>query len=153
LTVYFVDTNSVAKRYIPESGSSWVLSWITPTSGVITIIAQTTLVEFFSILERLHRENKITRPNIATLQNYFLSHAAQEYLVTSIDDDLIEEARQLVIKHGPLGLRTLDAIQLASALRAVNITGETITFVTADTKLFNSAEAEGFSVENPLTHP
>jgi predicted nucleic acid-binding protein len=153
LTIYFADTSTVAKRYIPETGTTWVLSWIAPKNGAITIIAQIALVEMFSMLERRYSNHQLTRPKVVKVQNYFLSHAKREYIVTPIDNDLIEDARQLVIKHASHGLRAMDAIQLASALRATNILGETLTFVTADAKLFNSAHAEGFSVDNPETHP
>jgi predicted nucleic acid-binding protein len=77
----------------------------------------------------------------------------KEYLITPVDRGILEEARQLVIRHTKHRLSTLDAIQLACALRAQIILNEAIIFVTADTDLRNAASAEGLTVNDPETHP
>ncbi|HEX5440185.1 MAG TPA: type II toxin-antitoxin system VapC family toxin, partial [Ktedonobacterales bacterium] len=53
----------------------------------------------------------------------------------------------------PRPLRSLDAIQLASAMLAATASGEEILFVTADTRLAEIAALEGFSVVNPVSPP
>ena len=63
---------------------------------------------------------------------------------------VLEAARFLVGRHP---LPTLDALQLASAQRAVSLLGEPITFVSSDRNLLNAAAAEGFAVDDPLRHP
>ena len=70
-----------------------------------------------------------------------------------INGELIASAQALVTQHVALGLRTLDAIQLACALRAQTTLQQPITFVSADVKLLNAAIAEGFATENPNNHP
>ncbi len=58
------------------------------------------------------------------------------------------QAQQLVVQHGPVrGLRTLDAIQLAIALR--NSVGPLDAFVCADVNLCQAAAIEGLIVVNP----
>jgi predicted nucleic acid-binding protein len=47
LSVYFADTSAVAKRYLPEVGSTWVQSWIDPASGHVTIISALSIAEGF----------------------------------------------------------------------------------------------------------
>jgi predicted nucleic acid-binding protein len=60
------------------------------------------------------------------------------------------EARKLLIKHQ---LRSLDALQLASAVVAEKTFAVRLTFVTADKQLFTAATAEGFTVDDPNLHP
>ena len=51
-------------------------------------------------------------------------------------------------------LRSLDALQLASALVARTLAlGDELVFVTADTRLAAVASLEGFSFVNPLAPP
>jgi predicted nucleic acid-binding protein len=147
---FFVDTSALAKRYVIETGSSWVLSWIEPTAGNVILIAESTLVEMRSILARRVRGKALTLASAALLRNDFLLHAKNEYLIIYLDTNVITIAETMVDKYT---LRTLDAIQLASAIEAVNLTGESITFISGDTELLNAAKAEGFSVDNPNLYP
>jgi uncharacterized protein len=75
LTAYFADTSTIVKRYVSEVGSGWVLSWILPASGNITVIAETALVEMFSMLERRHRNRELRRTRVNTLGSNFLIDA------------------------------------------------------------------------------
>lgn len=50
-------------------------------------------------------------------------------------------------------LRALNAIQLASALRAGAILAEPITFLSSDRTLLAAATAEGLLTDDPLLHP
>ncbi len=77
-------------------------------------------------------------------------HLEREYLAVPLDASVLVTARQLVGKYP---LRTLDAIQLACALRAVTLLSEPMTFVCADARLLSAAGGEGFATDNPLAHP
>jgi predicted nucleic acid-binding protein len=59
-----------------------------------------------------------------------------------------QEATQLIERHVRIGLRTLDAIQLAVAL-ALSHQGVIDQFVCADQRLCDTAIEEGLSVTNP----
>jgi hypothetical protein len=50
-------------------------------------------------------------------------------------------------------LRTLDAIQLASAIQAMIVLNEQINFISADPNLLVVAAAAGFAIDNPNLHP
>jgi hypothetical protein len=63
---------------------------------------------------------------------------------------ILYSARQLVRKYP---LRTLDAIQLACALRSSVVLKRAIVFVSADNNLLAAAVAEGFKIDNPNLHP
>jgi hypothetical protein len=88
--------------------------------------------------------------NAATIRINFLKHVSNRYLVQLIESSILLQARSLVTQYK---LRTLDAIQLASAVHATNILGEPLTFLSGDIDLLNAASGEGFTVDNPNAHP
>ena len=59
-------------------------------------------------------------------------------------------ARTLIERHERL--RTLDAIQLASAKIGLVTLEEPLVFVSSDQRLLDFATSEGFVVDNPLLH-
>lgn len=148
--IYFADTSAFAKRYVPEVGSTWVLSWIAPTANNIVYISGISLVEFSSIIARKLGEGHITQSDAHQLKNAFLFHTYREYAIVSISASVIQTAQQLVTRYP---LRTLDSLQLACALNTVRYASSMPTFVTADQRLFAAAAAEGFPVEDPNAHP
>jgi predicted nucleic acid-binding protein len=150
LSTYFVDTSSLAKRYIRETGSAWVVSWAVPSAGQIIILAHLTSVEMFSLLARRQREGTLSATTVGALQIQFLLHAEKDYLIYPQDDAVVARARSLVAKYP---LRALDAIQLASAGEAAITLSEPMTFVSADNNLLTAAAGEGFITDNPLAHP
>lgn len=82
---------------------------------------------------------------------YFMdSSALIKRYVTEIDTSLILSAGELLFKQP---LRALDSIQLAAALKLLPAFGRalatTYTFVAADERLLQAADAEGLSTENP----
>ncbi len=145
-----MDTSGLARRYLAEVGSAWTLSWIEPAAGNVIIIGELTTVEIASTLARLQRERKLAALNVTKLHNDFVLHSEREYLVVPVEVSVFQQSVSLVQKHP---LRTLDALQLACALRAVALLHENITFVCADNRLLMAASAEGFATDNPLLHP
>jgi len=125
LSTLFVDTSALAKRYLIEVGSAGVRSMTNPEAANIIVIAAVTLVEMFSLLARRVREDTLPVANATALGNVFLLHTEKEYLTVPVDSHVLVQARALVERHP---LRTLDAIQLASAQRAGTILGEAMTF-------------------------
>jgi predicted nucleic acid-binding protein len=150
LTSYYVDTSGLAKYYIPEQGTGWMRMLIRPSALPIIIICDSTPVEMFSLLDRRRKMGSITSVMAANVQNNFLNHVQNRYLVEPIDTNIFLHARNLVTKHG---LRTLDALQLCAAISAANSLGEILTFISADVNLLTAAQAEGFIIDNPNNHP
>jgi len=110
------------------------------------MISDLTPVEGFSVFARLRRADAISGTRHARLQAVFSWHVANEYLVTSIGSSVMRQAQRLVNRYP---LRTLDAIQLASAQYAMSILDETIRFVSDDTVLLDAAASEGFMTDDP----
>ena len=102
-----------------------------------------------SLLARRIREGALSRPGAATLEDAFRLHASEEYLIAPLDGRVLDAARALVARHP---LRTLDAIQLASAQATGTILGETITLISGDRVLLTAAIAEGLHADDPAGH-
>lgn len=150
MTPFFFDTSAIAKRYVPEVGSSWIQGLtIEPTENTI-VISRLTTVELVSALTRRQREKAISQDDFVTLRGAFLFHVEKIYTVINLNKDVLADARALLERHS---LRTLDAIQLASALKARQIFNKVPTFLSADTRLLTAAAAEGLPTDNPTAHP
>ncbi len=149
----FVDTSALAKRYTNEVGSQWIRTTLRSTSENLVIISELALVELFSVLARREHDGDIKASSTARLRNIFLAHVRDEYSPIRIDGVLIARAQDLVTKHVALGLRSLDAIQLACAQRAQTALQQPVIFISADAKLLNAAAAEGFTTDDPNHHP
>lgn len=152
MATFFVDTSALAKRYTNEIGSSWVRSWTKTSSANLLIIAELTLVEMFSVFARRDYDGEVTSNSAERLRRVFLVHVRDEYSVMGINGVLRASAQTLVTKHVALGLRTLDAVQLASALHAQTVLQQPVTFVSADKKLLKVADVEGFLTDDPNLH-
>lgn len=147
--VYFVDTSGLAKRYINEQGSSWVINWIAPAAGNIIIVSAITSVEMFSVFARREREKAISPGLSRIVRNDFLFHLENEYLSIEIDSFILARSRDLINTYP---LRTLDALQLACAIHAKTSLNAPIAFISADTNLLLAATTEGFITDNPNLH-
>lgn len=150
MNIYFVDTSALAKRYLNEVGSAWVLTWIEPPAGNVIVISQLTTVEMYSLLARRLRDGTLSLVNYTSLQADFDYHAEKEYITVPLEKPVLSKAQALLSAYP---LRTLDAIQLASAIEAQTTLNVTMTFVSADTRLLAAAAGEGFSTDDPNAHP
>lgn len=150
MSLLFIDTSALAKRYLVETGTPWVGHLTHPSAGNVIIISDVTVIEMFSLLARRVREGTLPQANATLLLNAFLLHVENEYLSVPVDNYVQAQARALVGSHP---LRTLDAIQLASAQRANGILGEPMTFVSGDRALLSAAAAEGLPTDDPAAHP
>jgi len=150
LTTFFVDTSALAKRYVREVGTAWVRSWIVPSAGNVIVISDLTTVEMIALLARQVRDGKLSVANETILSSVFLVHVEKRYISVQLDAAVLAPARTMARKHA---LRTLDAIQLSCALRAVALLNEPMTFISGDNKLLAAASAEGFAIDNPYLHP
>ncbi|KUH34749.1 hypothetical protein APY94_00800 [Thermococcus celericrescens] len=136
MEVAFFDTSALVKHYHVERGSSIVNELM---ETYIVAISELAIVEMTSALMRRHLSGELKKSTLEWALERFYSDL-EDYVVVPISSETISLATSLVIKHG---LKTLDSLQLASALR---IKDEAKVFVTFDEKLKNAAEKEGFTV-------
>lgn len=154
MAVYFVDSSALVKRYITETGSTWVLSLFDPALNNDILIAAITGVEIVAAITRRARSGSISAANAMVACNQFRSDLQSEYQVVEITERIITSAMALAETQG---LRGYDAVQLAvgreiNALCVANSLPP-VTFVSADNELNAAAASEGLLVENPNNYP
>lgn len=154
VTVYFLDSSALVKRYVGEIGSTWVQTITSSQAGNRLIIARITWVEVLSALARLQREGQLAKVNVTTAIRAFRYHLDTQYQVVELDRTLAQIAGRLVQQHP---LRAYDSVQLASALKLqsafTKIAATSLVFVSADSRLLAVAQTEGLGTDNPHNYP
>ncbi len=148
MSVYFVDTSALAKRYLVEAGSAWVESWIVLGEGNTIVVSEIVIAEMRSLLARRVREGLAVEQADA-IKLAFSLHVRREYQISSVHRGILLSAGDLTEKYP---LRTLDAIHLASALQVRSALEFPLIFVTADQQQLHAAAAEGFETDDPTAH-
>ena len=154
MTIYFVDSSALVKRYINEIGSAWVLSLFDPALNNDILIAAITSVEIVAAITRRSRGRSINATDATAACNQFRSDLQSEYQVVEFTESIINSAMALAQTYG---LRGYDAVQLATGCGINNLcTANSLpamTFVSADGELNAAATSEGLIVENPNNYP
>jgi uncharacterized protein len=154
MSAYFFDSSGLVKRYLSETGSTWVIQLFKPSAKNTIFVARIAGVEVVSAIARRRKGLTITpvsaKKSIFRFQRYF----RKKFVKINLSLQLTEEAMQLADKHE---LRGYDAVQLASAVAANNlrqINGlSPIIFVSADNALNSAAQSEGLTTDNPNNYP
>ena len=133
----FLDTSSLVKLYHNEKDSEYIENSLKNVSAIY--LSEIARLEFVSALWKKGRMGEIDSQTINKVVNYF-ENDIPLYNWIKIDHKLVNEAAILLKKHGLTGLRTLDAIQLASAKSAA----ETDCLIYSSDKLLNTI----FKIEN-----
>lgn len=133
----FLDSSAIVKRYINEPGSEKLNELCAAASSVILSII--TSVEVSSAFSRSKREKKITSSQLKLLKLEFSKdlNAAE---IVELYPRVISQSKQCLERTA---LRSLDAIQLASAIVA-----EVDLFITSDERQIKAAKA--FKVKSVL---
>ena len=141
----FLDTSSLFKLYHREADTEELernLSAITITSIFLSEIAK---VEFTSTVWKKVRTKEITEIEAQNTLYLFETDFEKYHFVTS-DSIIIEQARLFTSKYGIKGLRTLDSIQLSTA---VSLFEKVDQFFTADNLLQSLFVAENLPTNLP----
>ena len=154
MTLYFLDSSALVKRYVTETGSGWMRALTDPGARNQLAIARITSVEVLSAIARRQRESSLPADDVTQARLAFRYDLDMQYQVGELDRELADLAGTLVSQHP---LRAYDAVQLASALRLqqrfVQAGGSPLIFLTADDRLIAIAQAEGLEADNPNQHP
>lgn len=136
----FVDTSALAKLYVLKTDSDAFEAWFADAMPVaISLLA---LVEMASLLRKNVRTGRLDAGRVAEIEADLEGDVAAGCIeVVDVPAATLHLARALIANHAAHGLRTLDALQLASAIRS-----GAYTFVTADDKLAGAARASGLQV-------
>ena len=144
----FLDTNALVKLYHIETGSQELLKFIEENSQwLILTITDLSKIEFHSTFLKRVRTGNITKERVTTIFNYF-DNDLKQFNIVEIDYKIKNFAIDLLDFTAAFqSLRTLDALQLSSAI----ISNQMITvdyFVSSDHKLNKIAESY-FNIFNP----
>jgi len=137
----FLDSSSIIKLYYPEADSERLEKYIDENVDEI-FLSELTILEFRSALWRKIRmkevEEVIALESISCFENDF-----DDINWIQLNQKLIQSAKEFLMKYGSKGLRTLDSIQLASAL---TLKFQDYVFLTADDLLKSLFIEEGLNV-------
>jgi predicted nucleic acid-binding protein len=153
MPTYFFDSSALAKRYVSETGTTWVQSLADPAAGNDVYVARLTLVELVSAITRRKRNGDLTPATSAGAISDVRADFASDYQVIEITTALVAQAEALAEKHA---LRGYDAVQLAAALQVsaayVATRQPLVTLISGDLDLNAAGMAEGLIVDDPNTH-
>ena len=150
---YFFDSSGIVKRYVLETGSTWLKAIVDPAQGNSIHVAWITGVEVISALVRREQNGSISPADGVRMRADFRHDFANDFRKVAITPSLLSRAMGLAEVYA---LRAFDAVQLAAALEVhaeCLALGLSFTLVSADTVLNAAALTEGLTVEDPNNHP
>jgi predicted nucleic acid-binding protein len=126
VTFAYFDTSALVKRYVRERGSVQVVSLLRRHDVLTSAI---TPVEVFSALGRRKRRGELSEKNFSATLSRMKSDRVHWELVEA-GEVVLNRAEEIV--QGPVPMRSLDAIHLASSAAFQAAAAVRIPFVTAD---------------------
>jgi predicted nucleic acid-binding protein len=129
----YFDTSVLVKRYVKEEGSATARRLLQRYRFLSSAIAP---VEALSALSRRRTAGELARRDFLAIRSRL--HKDRSYWeLVEVGAIVLSQAEELVQKTG---LRTLDALHVASALSFQAASGLTIPFITADARQREAAE-------------
>lgn len=153
MSIYFVDSSGIVKRYVLETGSAWIRGICLSVPVGTIYIAAIAGVEAVAAITRRVRQGTTTSGEAASAISTLKYQLVSDYTSVEFNAALQRTAMDLAEKHALCGY---DAVQLASALqiqteRQVYGLSPPI-FLSADNNLNAAAAAEGLAVDSPNSH-
>ena len=150
---YYYDSSALVKRYVNETGSTWVCGLLDPGLRHEVFIAAITPVEIIAAIARRARGKTIAQGEAVAASIQLRADLQTSYQVVELTDALLTHAMSLAEMYA---LRGYDAVQLAAALaiNALCVQNELppLIFVSADGELNAVAANMGLAIENPNNH-
>ena len=138
----FFDTSSLFKLYHKEAGTEELMTFIINQKVKDIFLAEITKIEFYSVVWKKCRNKEISEDLAIILISKF-EKDCQKYKFVNNSKKLTSSASNLLKTHWKKGLRTLDSVQLASALK---VKKEVLTISTSDKLLAEICKIEGMKV-------
>jgi predicted nucleic acid-binding protein len=153
VTTYYVDSSAIVKRYVTETGSSWVQDLCDPAAGHVIALAHVGLVEIAAALAMKTRQGLLPVPIRDGLLRDLQHDGRDQYWLMDVDQEMVVRAIELTRRQK---LRGYDAVHLACAL----FLQETLlrhnllapVLISADQELLAAAQAEGLITDDPNMH-
>ena len=150
-TSYF-DSSALVKRYLGETGTSWVQTWCADPFQIVAV-AEIGLVEMAAAFAGKLRGGFVTPEQYDRACIDLERDAEDEYVLVAVQRTVVDEAIELTARRR---LRGCDAVHLACALRLNRALQShsvpQLVFISSDKDLLAAASAEGLAVDNPNDH-
>lgn len=111
----YLDTSTLFKLYHQETDSQEIDEIFAKNSISGIYISEIAKIEFVSTIWKKIRMNEITELNGLAIITLFKDDL-RKYSIIPIEASILEHSELLFSKYGQGGLRTMDSIQLASAI-------------------------------------
>ena len=138
----FLDTSSLIKLYHIEDGTVEIENLFIKFKVTDVFISELSKIEFTSAILKKVRTKEITETQGNTTIQFFESDF-QKYKFVDLNQIILNNASQLIIKYGSQGLRTLDSIQLSTAIALIQNVN---LFIAADKLLLKLFKEENLPV-------
>lgn len=141
--ILFVDSSSVVSLHLQEPGRADTVGRLIDAAGAISC----SLISYVEVRRALARAGQV-RPRRLTAAQYARALAEfnsdwPRYLRVAVNERLAHSAAALAEKHL---IKSLDALQLASALTLRDRVADSLLFSSWDNQLNNAASAEGLEI-------
>lgn len=111
----FLDSSSLIKLYHFETGSKGLMDLFEKFDITRIVLSAISRIEFSSAIWKKVRAREISSTNALIVLKAFREDF-RYYHIVETDNKIFELAEQLLDKYGKSGLRSLDSLQLASAV-------------------------------------
>jgi len=135
----FLDTSSLFKLYHIEDGTEQLIDLFKNNSIETAFLSEITKIEFDSVVWKKFRKNEIEEEKVIRIIKSF-ENDSKKFSFIKDNSQLKKSAKGLISRYGKAGLRTLDSIQLSSA---ISIKDFTDLYLTSDKLLQKLFELEG----------
>ena len=159
MSLHYFDTSALVKRYVVETGGTWVrelIDRVDPHTGDrinTVVVAEISVVEMGAALAAIARMGRIRPWRRDREYRRFMSDVAHLYRLIPVTTADFYAAADLTQRYP---LRAYDAVQLAVALRYQQVLARrdlSVTFASGDSAQLRAAKAEGLITDNPSDHP
>ncbi len=139
------------KAFITEAGSASVTALLASTEDRLKAASVLLVIEVQSAIRRRQYLRDIT-PHQADIAIFAAERELSRFILAPLAPPVLQLAKELIERRR---LRTLDAIQLATAIDAKRRLGtaDELTFAVSDKKLLLAAIAEGLDTWDPASVP
>ena len=111
----YLDTSSLFKLYKRETGSEEMEAEISNNNIADVFLSEIIKFEFLALVYKRVRMKDLSVKEAKQIIDLF-EYDFRKYLIVPFDNAILNTAEKLISIYGVTGLRTLDSIQLASAI-------------------------------------
>ncbi len=130
----YIDTSSLLKLYHEEKNSDYFTEFLIKEDIESIYLSELAKVEFISAIWKKIRAKEITDEQGKKVIEVFLGDK-NKYEWIEINQNIIENSMDMIKKYGKKGLRSLDSLQLSTALYIKNNIDSKIVCLSSDSLL------------------